>query len=67
MAACRLMGISRATRYRRCAPPPARKAPVPQKERPQPAALTDQERARIEAFLTERVPGVLPNVAAKHI
>jgi putative transposase len=51
MAACRLMGISRATRYRRCAPPPARKAPVPQKERPQPTTLTDQERARIEAFL----------------
>jgi putative transposase len=53
MAACRLMGISRATRYRRGAPPRARKAPVPQKERPQPAALTEQERARIEAFLID--------------
>lgn len=53
VAACRLMGISRATRYRRCAPPPLTKAPVPQKERPQPATLTDQERARIEAFLID--------------
>ena len=53
MAACRLMGISRATRYRRCAPPRLRRAPVPQKERPQPATLTDQERARIETFLID--------------
>ncbi len=53
VAACRLMGISRATRYRHCTPPPLRKAPVPQKERPQPATLTDQERASIEAFLID--------------
>ena len=47
------MGVSRPTWYRRRTPPPSRAAPVPQKERAQPAALTGQERARIEAFLTD--------------
>lgn len=53
MAACRLMGVARPSWYRHRSVRVPGKAPVPQKERPQPAALTDQERARIEAFLVD--------------
>lgn len=53
VAACRLMGVSRPNWYRHRAPQAFKAAPIPQKERVQPATLTDQERARIEAFLID--------------
>lgn len=53
VAACQVMGVSRPTWYRHRAPRAGKAAPVPQKERVQPATLTGQERARIEAFLTD--------------
>jgi putative transposase len=53
VAACRLMGVARPSWYRHHSVRAPRKPPVPHKERTQPAALTVQERARIEAFLID--------------
>lgn len=53
VAACRVMGVARPTWYRHRAPRAVKAAPVPQRERVQPATLTAQERARIESFLTD--------------
>ncbi|CAI7976121.1 transposase [Frankia sp. Hr75.2] len=52
-AACRAMGRSRATHYRRHrkSPAPARPAPIPHKARRQPAALSPAERERLVALL----------------
>lgn len=51
-AACDAVGVAQANWYRRHrqSPAPARPAPVPHRDRPQPRALTDVERA---AILTE--------------
>ncbi|WP_462188945.1 MULTISPECIES: IS3 family transposase [unclassified Frankia] len=48
-AACRAMGRSRATHYRRHrkSPAPVRPAPIPHRERRQPAALSAAERERV--------------------
>ncbi|MFJ9482024.1 hypothetical protein ACIRRI_44790, partial [Streptomyces mirabilis] len=45
-AACAALGRARATHYRRhpVAPPKPRRAPVPHRERHQPAALSESER-----------------------
>jgi putative transposase len=53
-AACRAMGRSRATHYRRHrkSPGPPRPAPVPQRQRPQPHALTVAERAEVLGVLS---------------
>jgi putative transposase len=51
--ACALMGVSRATWYRRQNPPARVTDPIPQKERMQPAALTGEEQARIEGYLAD--------------
>lgn len=53
VAACELMGISRATHYRRLSPPAPVSQPVPQAERVQPAALTQAERDQIVAILVD--------------
>lgn len=47
------MGISRATHYRRVNPPARVSEPVPQAQRDQPAALSEQERAQIVAILVD--------------
>ncbi len=47
------MGVARPSWYRHRTVRAPKTAPVPQKERAQPATLTDQERARIEAFLID--------------
>jgi putative transposase len=55
VAACKAMGRSRATHYRRHrkSPAPARPAPVPHRQRRQPAALSAAERAAVLAVLHE--------------
>lgn len=53
MSACALMGVSRATWYRRLNPPQLMTEPIPQRDRDQPATLTHLERARIEAYLMD--------------
>ncbi|WP_460463684.1 IS3 family transposase, partial [Arthrobacter pigmenti] len=45
--ACRLLGVPRASWYRYLNPPPTVTAPIPQKDRHQPAALTGDERQLI--------------------
>lgn len=50
-AACTLMGVSRATRHRRQNPAVPVAAPIPQKDRYQPAGLTGQEKDRILGYL----------------
>lgn len=50
--ACALLGVSRATRYRRLNPPSGKSDPVLQKDRVQPAALDPAERAAIIARLS---------------
>ncbi len=52
-AACRLMGVSRATWYRRQHPALQVAEPIPQRQRHQPAALSQEEREQILAFLAE--------------
>lgn len=47
------MGVARATWYRRQTPPARVAEPIPQKDRIQPAALSSQERQRIEGYLAD--------------
>ena len=47
------MGVARATWYRRQTPPARVTDPIPQKDRIQPAALSSQERQRIEDYLAD--------------
>ncbi|MBX6388756.1 MAG: IS3 family transposase, partial [Frankia sp.] len=63
-AACAALGRSRATHYRRHrkSPAPARRAPIPHKERRQPAALSPAERARlVEVLHSERFVDAAPD------
>jgi putative transposase len=53
VAACDLMGVSRATWYRRLNPPVRVAEPVPQRQRRQPAALTAAEREQILGYLRD--------------
>lgn len=52
-AACEIAGVSQATHYRRVKPPVPVRAPIPQKERVQPATLTAEETERILGFLID--------------
>ncbi|WP_255713779.1 IS3 family transposase [Subtercola endophyticus] len=52
-AACAAAGVPRASWYRRRHRPRGHRAPVPQSDRFQPAALSVQERARIVAYLCD--------------
>jgi putative transposase len=51
--ACDLAGVSQATHYRRMNPPALSAAPIPQKDRVQPATLTTEETGRIVGFLVD--------------
>jgi hypothetical protein len=51
--ACDLAGVSQATHYRRMNPPALGAAPIPQKDRVQPATLTTEETGRIVGFLVD--------------
>jgi len=62
--ACRALGRARATHYRRHrkSPAPARPAPIPHRERRQPAALSADERARlVEVLHSERFVDASPD------
>ena len=62
-AACRAVGRSRATHYRRhrVSPSPARPQPIPQRERVQPHALSAQERAEVLTVLgSDRLADAAP-------
>ena len=49
------MGISRATWYRLLCPPATTVEPIPQRDRVQPATLTADERAQIQAYLSDEL------------
>ncbi|MCM3885203.1 IS3 family transposase [Frankia sp. R82] len=64
VAACRAVGRSRATHYRRHrkSPAPPRREPIPHKQRRQPAALTAAERARVlEVLRSQRFVDASPD------
>jgi putative transposase len=62
-AACRAAGVAQASYYRRhrASPAPARRAAVPHRDRPQPRALAQAERAAIlDALHSERFADLAP-------